>query len=128
MFLLNLRDYFSKSISVSVGENLQRKTSLNNTQRWLSYWLAKIFSPGGLSTPSTPFHQLVPTPAAPSPTVNVESTKTRLVAWLVSNCHTPSHREEYVKDLRKYSRIVDEFFFHTQSGVDFTLWKKYEIL
>uniref|UniRef100_A0A914WR03 Fucosyltransferase n=1 Tax=Plectus sambesii TaxID=2011161 RepID=A0A914WR03_9BILA len=34
--------------------------------------------------------------------------KTRMIAWLVSNCNTRSHREQYVADLRNYVK-VDQF-------------------
>ncbi|ELU12931.1 hypothetical protein CAPTEDRAFT_74756, partial [Capitella teleta] len=34
--------------------------------------------------------------------VNLTSTKTKGVAWFVSNCNTPSHREDYVNELQKH--------------------------
>ncbi|XP_059351261.1 alpha-(1,3)-fucosyltransferase C-like [Daphnia carinata] len=33
---------------------------------------------------------------------NYAANKTRLVAWMVSHCETPGHRERYVSQLRKY--------------------------
>ena len=37
--------------------------------------------------------------------VNYASGKKHLVAWFVSNCHTPSRREQYVKEMQKYADI-----------------------
>lgn len=34
--------------------------------------------------------------------VNLAANKTKLVAWFVSNCKTPSRREDYVKELQKH--------------------------
>ncbi|KAI9554680.1 hypothetical protein GHT06_019956 [Daphnia sinensis] len=36
---------------------------------------------------------------------NYAANKTRLVAWLVSHCETPGHRERYVTQLRKFIRV-----------------------
>ena len=36
---------------------------------------------------------------------NFATGKSKKIAWLVSNCHTPSKREIYVKELRKYIEI-----------------------
>ena len=37
---------------------------------------------------------------------DIASTKTRSVSWLVSNCHSDNHREDYVEELRKYSKGI----------------------
>lgn len=33
--------------------------------------------------------------------IDYAANKTRMIAWFVSNCHTPSRREDYVSELRK---------------------------
>ncbi|XP_014671283.1 PREDICTED: alpha-(1,3)-fucosyltransferase C-like [Priapulus caudatus] len=38
----------------------------------------------------------------PSATDGRNRNRKRLVAWFVSNCHTASRREEYVREMRKY--------------------------
>ncbi|XP_054155619.1 alpha-(1,3)-fucosyltransferase C-like [Oppia nitens] len=50
-----------------------------------------------------PYGQLVKRlkPIAVLPEVNFIG-KTRTIAWFVSNCETPGHREQYVKQLSKY--------------------------
>ena len=36
---------------------------------------------------------------------NIINNKTGLIAWMVSNCHTPSRREDFVAELRRYVRV-----------------------
>ena len=33
---------------------------------------------------------------------HISSKKTKMIAWFVSNCHSKSGREKYVKELQKY--------------------------
>ena len=36
----------------------------------------------------------------------ISQNKTKKIAWFVSNCHSKSGREKYVKELQKYIEVV----------------------
>ena len=72
----------------------KRKNSAKSDRRpgWIPSWFRSGVDDktGATDATSTP------------PPPDVASTKTRLVAWFVSNCNTASRREDFVKELREY--------------------------
>ena len=73
-----------------------------NTLNWtMTYTLdADIVFPYGILEKRTPPHRNYSL---------VFQTKTKMAAWLVSNCNTHSRREAYVKQLKQYGVEVDIF-------------------
>ena len=70
--------------------------NVRNTNRrhpWMPAWLQSGI--GGKSTAEVAASKTDSPP-------DVASTKTRLVAWFVSNCNTASRREDFVKELREH--------------------------
>ena len=63
-------------------------------------WLSRHDTP--LLPPTAPVSMPWKTPPPLESMTSMTSTKTKLIAWIVSNCDTHSNREDYVEILKKY--------------------------
>ena len=106
--------------------NLSR---LNGLFNWtMTYrWDSDVPVPYGLVLPRAPLSDAVRLSALPEvvqrvlpqrPTLERSRRprpKKGLVAWMVSNCDTPSRREQYVTDLRKHIQVSETGYYHKHS-------------
>lgn len=66
-------------------------------------WFSSSDSPS--SPPSAPLSPSWRKPPPVQQIVTQNSSKTKLIAWIVSNCDTHSNREDYVEILKKYVQV-----------------------